>query len=346
MYQVDAYELDSPPRVVACSACLHEWAATEDSLIWGDEAALQALNVSLNDHPYTAGSTRSTQNASGNSSPSYAPHSSSDSSDDSQSDSDPPPPPKSPGFSKTASANRKISDSDSNKYNSERNQKRTHDSSESSKVSPTEPPKVHQKDTDHPEVRPQHNSDQSVSGTGSDLDTDEAAKDNTPPQSSDAEKRRRSGKYVKEKNSVSIFVGNLSFRATEEDLYRAFSGYGLVLKCQVPLDSCGASKGFGFVVMRDRTNGLKAIEALHGASILGRDISLTEAYDRPKSKRSRGVSSSPDAKRRTRSEDHLDEDQGSFGRSAKDSGSEEHSQKGLEHPKAHRQDENRKGSAD
>lgn len=83
-----------------------------------------------------------------------------------------------------------------------------------------------------------------------------------------------------EEPRFNVFVGNLSFRATEEDLYRAFSGYGAVLKCQVPADSSGASRGYGFVEMRSRESGLRAIDSLQGTSILGRDVSLNEA--RPK----------------------------------------------------------------
>lgn len=83
-----------------------------------------------------------------------------------------------------------------------------------------------------------------------------------------------------EAERFNVFVGNLSFRATEEDLYRAFSGYGMVVKCQVPSDGTGASKGYGFVEMGSRESGIRAIESLQGTSILGRDVCLNEA--RPK----------------------------------------------------------------
>jgi predicted Zn finger-like uncharacterized protein len=77
-----------------------------------------------------------------------------------------------------------------------------------------------------------------------------------------------------------IFVGNLSFRATEEDLFRAFSGYGIVIKSQIPVDSVGASRGYGFVEMSGEEEGEQAMNSLQGASILGRDICLSKARPR------------------------------------------------------------------
>ena len=51
VYQVDADELDDAPRVVACSSCLHEWYASEDALLWGDNVALKALVEARNKGP-------------------------------------------------------------------------------------------------------------------------------------------------------------------------------------------------------------------------------------------------------------------------------------------------------
>lgn len=84
---------------------------------------------------------------------------------------------------------------------------------------------------------------------------------------------------------IIIFVGNLSYRATDADLYRAFSGYGVVVKCQVPSHVSGASKGYGFVEMRSREAGMRAIAELQGTSIMGRDISLKEAHTRNEGRR-------------------------------------------------------------
>lgn len=98
----------------------------------------------------------------------------------------------------------------------------------------------------------------------------------------------RVAKVVEEKGDgggIVIFVGNLSYRATDADLYRAFSGYGVVVKCQVPSYMSGASKGYGFVEMRSREGGMRAIAELQGTSIMGRDISLNEANTRKESKR-------------------------------------------------------------
>lgn len=81
-------------------------------------------------------------------------------------------------------------------------------------------------------------------------------------------------------SSYNIFVGNLSFRATEKDLYRAFSGYGHVIRCQIPFDSIGCSRGYGFVEMSTEEEGSKAVGHLQGASILGREVNLCKARAR------------------------------------------------------------------
>lgn len=161
VYHVEPEELEGPPRVVACSACLHEWYANEDDLIWGDEQASAALKLA----------TERTQG--------------------------------------------------SNAF---------------------------------------------VAARG--VAKKQQAQNNDGP--------------------INVFVGNLSFRATEEDLYRAFSGYGAVLKCELPADSAGIPKGYAFVEMQSRQSGMKAIECLQGTSIVGRDISLSIAKPR-----------TPDAKKAT-----------------------------------------------
>lgn len=79
---------------------------------------------------------------------------------------------------------------------------------------------------------------------------------------------------------MNIFVGNLSFRATIDDLHRAFGGYGEIVRCQIPSDQSGASRGYGFVEMKRRKEGLAAIKSLQGVSILGRDVALMEARQR------------------------------------------------------------------
>ncbi len=81
-------------------------------------------------------------------------------------------------------------------------------------------------------------------------------------------------------DGLHIFVGNLSFRANEQDLMRAFASYGKVKMAHIPTDGLGASRGYGFVQMVRRVDGRRAMAALDGVSLVGRDISLSEARPR------------------------------------------------------------------
>lgn len=79
---------------------------------------------------------------------------------------------------------------------------------------------------------------------------------------------------------MNIYVGNLPFSATDEDLKNIFSEYGNVDSAKVIIDrETGRSKGFGFVEMSDNA-ARKAIETLHEAEYEGKQISVNEA--RPK----------------------------------------------------------------
>ena len=76
-----------------------------------------------------------------------------------------------------------------------------------------------------------------------------------------------------------IYVGNLSFEATTADLETAFGQYGTVQKAQVVTDrDTGRSRGFGFVEMSD--GGDEAIQALNGAQMGGRTLTVNEARPR------------------------------------------------------------------
>lgn len=80
---------------------------------------------------------------------------------------------------------------------------------------------------------------------------------------------------------INIYVGNLSFRATEEEVRKAFETHGEVIKVSLITDrETGKSRGFGFVEMADREAGLKAIEALNGQEVAGRRITVNEARPR------------------------------------------------------------------
>ena len=85
--------------------------------------------------------------------------------------------------------------------------------------------------------------------------------------------------------SKNIYVGNLSFSTTADDLIQAFSQYGTVTRAQVVEDrETGRSRGFGFVEMTDGAE--QAIANLGGAQFQGRTLTVNEAKareDRPRS---------------------------------------------------------------
>ena len=79
-----------------------------------------------------------------------------------------------------------------------------------------------------------------------------------------------------------IFVGNLSFGATESALRTMFEAYGAVDRVSIVTDrDTGQSKGFGFIEMSNDAEGDKAIKALSGHELDGRNLTINEA--RPKS---------------------------------------------------------------
>lgn len=86
---------------------------------------------------------------------------------------------------------------------------------------------------------------------------------------------------------MNIYVGNLSFDATEADLENAFSEFGEVASVNIIKDrETGRSRGFAFVEMRDNQAGQQAIEALNEQQIAGRAVTVNEA--RPREKRGGG----------------------------------------------------------
>ena len=83
-----------------------------------------------------------------------------------------------------------------------------------------------------------------------------------------------------------LYVGNLSYSTTEDDLREAFEKLGEVLSATLIIDqTSGRSKGFGFVEMASNEDADKAITAMNGTSFLDRTITVNEA--RPKTERSR-----------------------------------------------------------
>jgi len=88
---------------------------------------------------------------------------------------------------------------------------------------------------------------------------------------------------------MSIYVGNLSYKVTEEDLRTAFAEYGKVSRVQLPTDrETGRPRGFAFVEMETETEEAAAIEALDGAEWMGRDLKVNKARPREERSPSRG----------------------------------------------------------
>ena len=83
---------------------------------------------------------------------------------------------------------------------------------------------------------------------------------------------------------MKLFVGNISFNATEDGLRSLFARYGNVERVTILKDrNSGESRGFGFVEMSDDGAGRKAIDALNRTDFLGRKLNVNEA--RPKEDR-------------------------------------------------------------
>ncbi len=78
-----------------------------------------------------------------------------------------------------------------------------------------------------------------------------------------------------------IYVGNISFQTSEQDLDAAFSAYGQVDRVQIVKDrDTGQSRGFAFVEMSNNAEADKAMAALNGADIGGRTLTVNEARPR------------------------------------------------------------------
>lgn len=88
---------------------------------------------------------------------------------------------------------------------------------------------------------------------------------------------------------MSIYVGNLSYDVTAEDLSSVFSKYGSVKRIQLPTDrETGRMRGFGFVELDSESDEEAAIDALDGAEWMGRDMRVNKA--KPREKRSNNFS--------------------------------------------------------
>jgi RNA recognition motif-containing protein len=80
---------------------------------------------------------------------------------------------------------------------------------------------------------------------------------------------------------VTIYVGNLSFQATEDDIKEVFAEYGAVSRVSLPIDrETGRLRGFAFVEMTDAAKEDAAITELDGAEWLGRQLKVNKAKPR------------------------------------------------------------------
>ena len=88
---------------------------------------------------------------------------------------------------------------------------------------------------------------------------------------------------------MNIYLGNLSYEVTEQELQRAFEAFGEVESVSIIKDKfSGRSKGFGFVEMPDKANALSAINELNGKELKGRTLNVNEARPRTESRGGRG----------------------------------------------------------
>jgi RNA recognition motif-containing protein len=87
--------------------------------------------------------------------------------------------------------------------------------------------------------------------------------------------------------NTKLFVGNLSFNTTENDLHDAFAAHGTVVEANLMMDrASGRPRGFAFVTMGSPEEAQKAIDALNGSNLDGRYLTVNEA--RPREERSGG----------------------------------------------------------
>jgi len=80
---------------------------------------------------------------------------------------------------------------------------------------------------------------------------------------------------------MSIYVGNLSYEVSQEDLGEVFSEYGSVQRIYIPKDrETGRVRGFAFVEMQNESDEDKAIEALNGTTWMDRELKVNKAKPR------------------------------------------------------------------
>jgi RNA recognition motif-containing protein len=86
-------------------------------------------------------------------------------------------------------------------------------------------------------------------------------------------------------SSVTIYVGNLSFQASEEDVKEIFADYGTVGRVSLPMDrETGRKRGFAFVELGGESEEDAAVAALDGAEWMGRELKVNKAKPRENSR--------------------------------------------------------------
>ena len=89
--------------------------------------------------------------------------------------------------------------------------------------------------------------------------------------------------------NTKLFVGNLSFNTTENDLQDLFAAHGTVISVDLIMDKfSGKTRGFAFVTMETKEGAQAAIQALNGKDLNGRDLTVNEARPREERPRSGG----------------------------------------------------------
>ena len=90
---------------------------------------------------------------------------------------------------------------------------------------------------------------------------------------------------------MQIYVGNLAYTTTDQELRQVFEVYGVVARVQIPQDrETGRPRGFGFVEMPNATEAQAALDGLKGTSLGGRALTVNEARAREgEARRPRGI---------------------------------------------------------
>ena len=85
----------------------------------------------------------------------------------------------------------------------------------------------------------------------------------------------KEGRHPKYSGNFKMYVGNISFQCTEEDLFETFETIGPVGEVSLVRDNeTGRARGFGFITMRNKEDGERAIEELDGTELKGRNINV------------------------------------------------------------------------